>query len=428
MQNVISKSSIDLSIYNGINMMWRLNENRCFFWFTMVMCTTVFLLSGCERKYIIDDIVYENMSAKKLKTVLGAPDVISESSGDLTRFYRPDEPPVYKWPYYKKNYYYLDRNIQVVTKKGRVVKSSSIDKCLKELWLLPIIKKKSDGQFKRAKLEDFAATKHVCEQVEQEDLGKLSGEAIESAYKDYIEDEGKDLIKATDDQLAKDIVSGSKTIVSPLVSYYRLLLRDERRAKKCISKQVQAIVKEGVGKEHRTTKMLLPLYCDLAVEPLLRIADKGTPEERQIAVGVLRLIPDPIISNKLIGLLDRDDIRKDSITSIAICEIGIRSGNPKAIDFLVDAATSEFMIDEDFEASQLRDKSRQIFMEIFTECIDSPEDWSKESLGEWRKRHCDTVELPRVSVAYLAQRQKEFELQCLLFQEVAKMLEKQRDK
>jgi len=81
-----------------------------------------------------------------------------------------------------------------------------------------------------------------------------------------------------------------------------------------------------------------------------------------------------------------------------------------------------------FEARQLRDKSRQILIEIFTECKDTPEDWSKDSWGEWWKSHRDTVELPREIVADLAQSQKEFEHQCLLFQEVAKMLERQGEK
>jgi len=285
-----------------------------------------------------------------------------------------------------------------------------------------------EGQLKVAELEKSAGTKPAPEQVEKRDLEELSQETIASAYKEYIEGEGKNLLKATDDQLARDIVSGSRESISPLISYYRLLLRDEKWAKKCLSKQIAAIVKGGVGHEHWITEMQLVSYGESAIEPLLRIADTGTPEERQIAVAVLYLVSDLAVTNELIKLLDRPDVRKDSVTCMMICEMAITAGKTEVVDFLIEAATAKSIGKGDFEARQLRNKSRQMFIELTAEYEDTPEDWSERSWNQWWGKRRDTVELVGKSAAELEQERKEFKQRDMLFQKLAKMLEDNQNK
>ena len=218
---------------------------------------------------------------------------------------------------------------------------------------------------------------------------KTSEEEMEALYDEYLKGDGKVLLKASDDQLAKDIVSGSRQSFSPLISYYRLLSRDKTRAKECLSIQIEMIVQSGVGKEHWITEMELILYEELAVDPLLRIAEDGTIEQRQIAIAFLSMVPYSGVTDKLIKLLDRPDIRGDSIAFIAICEKGARDGRAKAIDFLIKQATSTLISAKDIETTNLLNKSRQLLIEIFRDYNDTPEDWSDEKWNEWWKKHKD---------------------------------------
>jgi hypothetical protein len=67
-------------------------------------------------------------SITEVQAVLGMPDAISDSSGDMTRYYAPRNRPAEEWPAdATRTFYYLRSNRQVVFKNGRLKSSSSID-------------------------------------------------------------------------------------------------------------------------------------------------------------------------------------------------------------------------------------------------------------------------------------------------------------
>ena len=51
---------------------------------------------GCVCNTV--DTVHIGASTEKVIKLCGLPDVISEISGDLQRFYKGDQNPAYKWP------------------------------------------------------------------------------------------------------------------------------------------------------------------------------------------------------------------------------------------------------------------------------------------------------------------------------------------
>jgi hypothetical protein len=59
---------------------------------------------------------------------LGPPDVISDRSGDLQRFYTPHSRPPAEWPWSApRTFYYFGRDLQVTFGRGRVVSVRRID-------------------------------------------------------------------------------------------------------------------------------------------------------------------------------------------------------------------------------------------------------------------------------------------------------------
>ena len=71
----------------------------------------------------------------------GLPDVISDRSGDLKRFYVPTDRPEYEWPAdAPRTFYYLDRDLAVTFVSGKAVRSEAIDAGLRERVLLPLVR------------------------------------------------------------------------------------------------------------------------------------------------------------------------------------------------------------------------------------------------------------------------------------------------
>jgi hypothetical protein len=276
------------------------------------------------------------------------------------------------------------------------------------------------------KLQDFAGAQFVPAKGQQRGSEELSQQSISAAYKAYVEGRGKDLVKATNNQLAKDIVTGEG--VSSLISYYRLLSRKKKSAERCLAERITNAIKEGVGQEHWLTDMELAFYGEPAIKPLLTLAATGAPEQRGIAVEALYMVPDLAVVNKLLTLLDKCEVRKDSPTCLMICDMGVRAGKLEAVDFLIKAATGIFMRKENLDAEQLLDESRRMLMELTVEYKDTPEDWSQESWNAWWKGHRGTIKLEREPDSKQAQRRKQFKRQHQLFQEVAKVLEKSKGK
>jgi hypothetical protein len=280
-----------------------------------------------------------------------------------------------------------------------------------------------EDHIKIEKLQDIAGEQFGPAKEQPRDSEELSQKFISDAYKAYVEEEGKNVVKATNKQLAKEIVTGEE--MSLFISYYRLLSRKKKYAERCLTKRITNVVKEGVGQEHWITNMELTFYGEPAIKPLLKIAATGAPEEREIAVEVLYMVPDLTVVNKLLTLLDTRDIRKNSSACLMICDMGVRAGKLEAVDFLIKAATGKFM-EKGMDAKRLLDESRRVLIELTAEYKDTPEDWSEEGWSAWWKKHRSTIELPREPDSEQVQRSKEFKRQHLLFQELASMLEENR--
>src|SRR5687768_14996621 len=72
----------------------------------------------------------------------GEPDVISDSSGDLTRFYVPTNRPREEWPWEApRTFYYLDRNLAVTFERGKAVRAEAIDAETRERMLEPLVRR-----------------------------------------------------------------------------------------------------------------------------------------------------------------------------------------------------------------------------------------------------------------------------------------------
>ena len=72
----------------------------------------------------------------------GAPDVISEGSGDLTRFSVPTNRSKEEWPWdAPRTFYYLDRGLAVTFTRGKAVRAEGIDHATRERTLEPLIRR-----------------------------------------------------------------------------------------------------------------------------------------------------------------------------------------------------------------------------------------------------------------------------------------------
>lgn len=270
-------------------------------------------------------------------------------------------------------------------------------------------------------LKEYTTRDPTSVKDKKEEDEKLSEKSVLDAYRAYVECVGKDLVNATNSQLAKDITEGNDE--SSIISYYRLLSRDEKRAKRSLTQRITHIVRKGIGKEHWITEMQLAFYGKPAIKPLLDITRTGVPEEREIAVEVLYLVPDIAVVNELIKLLDRFDVRQESATCVMICEMAITAGKPEVVDFLIKAATGKFMRQGDLNAKELRGESRRMLVDLTKEYDDTPEDWSEQKWSAWWKAHRGIVKPELVTHPELTRSRNKFKHQHVLFQEVAKKLE-----
>jgi hypothetical protein len=77
-----------------------------------------------------------------LQADYGEPNVISDSSGDLTRFYVPTNRPREEWPWdAPRTFYYLDRNFAVTFVRGKAVRAGAIDAATREQTLEPLVRR-----------------------------------------------------------------------------------------------------------------------------------------------------------------------------------------------------------------------------------------------------------------------------------------------
>ena len=291
-----------------------------------------------------------------------------------------------------------------------------------------IVTSTEDGRIHIEKLEDFAPGKPVPEQsVKQRILARFPLQTIEASYKAYTEGEGKNLLRATNDQLARDIMSGGSYSFSFFVSYYRLLSRDKKRAERCLGERIARIVKEGGGEEHWITNMVLAYYGEPAIKPLLKVAVAGGMEERRIAIATLCIIGDVGAIEELIKLLDRPEVRKDKSTFLMLCEMALMAGKPEGMDFLIKAATSKIVDEGTYEQRERVRGAREIIIEVTRDYKDTPETWAEKDWSEWWKENRGTLKLVSETADERAQRRREFESGRGSWRELARMLEEKRD-
>jgi hypothetical protein len=205
----------------------------------------------------------------------------------------------------------------------------------------------------------------------------VAEDEVAAMYTSYVEGEGKELVQATDQQLADDILANANGVhfVSAMVSYYRLYRRDKARAEKCFADSLRAIC--GQTGEQWIVVMQLAGFGPLGAEPLLAIVRTGTARERWTAVTALAYLRDAKVSEELMKLLDahKDDPR----TRTAIASAVLAAGDPRGMDILIDAATGN--------VDQLDDPSRQTLQDYTQQYDDLPDDWSKDVWMEWWGKH-----------------------------------------
>jgi hypothetical protein len=222
---------------------------------------------------------------------------------------------------------------------------------------------------------------------------------VEEIYRSYLEEEGKNLISATNEQLAKDIMEGE--FPSMIISYYRLISRDKARGEACLTNRIRKRVADNLHTEAWITHMEFMLYGPPAIKPLLEIVKTGTAEERSFALGALTQYSDPHLANELLKLLD-DSKQKDISLYSAAAWTAILAGNPKGMDLLIEGATVEHLNQlfpslEETDGLLFRDRIRKSLEAVTENYEDIPDDWSASKWKAWWRKHRSTWEKPTFS-------------------------------
>ena len=97
------------------------------------------LLSGCS---LGESGIRRGTPITHVQLDFGEPDVISDRSGDLTRFYVPAKRPREEWPWdAPRTFYYLDRNLAVTFECGKAIRAEAIDARTREQTLEPLVRR-----------------------------------------------------------------------------------------------------------------------------------------------------------------------------------------------------------------------------------------------------------------------------------------------
>lgn len=103
-----------------------------------ILTGVLLFLAGCSNESI-----RRGTPITHVQFDYGLPDVISDRSGDLERFYVPSKRPEEEWPAdAPRTFYYVQRNLTVTFVSGKVVKTSSIDPQRREEVILPLIQRR----------------------------------------------------------------------------------------------------------------------------------------------------------------------------------------------------------------------------------------------------------------------------------------------
>lgn len=80
------------------------------------------LLGGCAMSEKASPSSPMGASITQVQTWYGLPDVISDRSGDLERYYSPTNRPAHEWPAEAtRTFYYLDRGVVITFVHGQAV-------------------------------------------------------------------------------------------------------------------------------------------------------------------------------------------------------------------------------------------------------------------------------------------------------------------
>ncbi len=220
--------------------------------------------------------------------------------------------------------------------------------------------------------------------VEQYPQDVISPDIIEQNYKAYVEGPGKQLVKATDDQLAEDIVKGAEPL-SVMVSYHRLQVRNTSRAKECLEKRLGAILSRKPTGEFAA--MELAIFGDPAIQPLLKLAKNGGSQERKMAAEALVFLQSKDAMCELLKLAI--DPRTDGTTGVVMARSAVMLGIPEGVDFLIDTATGENGTEPSPKEGQEQKQTyaRRILQEAVRMHDDQPANWSREVWRSWWKKH-----------------------------------------
>jgi hypothetical protein len=251
----------------------------------------------------------------------------------------------------------------------------------------------------------------------------LFTEILAHTYHNYITSDGKRLLKATSEDLATDIQKGNEE--SALISYYRLLARDKKLAKRSISKRVVKTVKESIGQELWLIDMELSFFGEPAVEPLFQLVADGQPEERSIAIEVLYTMGDQEVSERLVNLLDEPFLKDNLDMWLAICKRGLEMHNAKAVSSLIETATDVNSVSRHPGYKVLLKKSREQLRLVSAKFEDRPKDWSKKAWLEWWKKYPNAISGSGPAYESYRQRWKVITRQHKVFKHLAKMLNTQ---
>lgn len=85
------------------------------------------IIPGCTTLSAQRNTIPRGTQITEVQLEFGLPDVISDESGDLARFYTPGDRPKYEWPAEApRTFYYIDRNLEVVFVRGARVRTGDI--------------------------------------------------------------------------------------------------------------------------------------------------------------------------------------------------------------------------------------------------------------------------------------------------------------
>jgi hypothetical protein len=91
-------------------------------WLVMLVCCAS--VWGCAEHSSVP----RGKPIAHVQSECGMPDVISDASGDLVRFYTPERRPKEEWPAEApRTFYYMERNLAVTFVLGKAVSSGPIN-------------------------------------------------------------------------------------------------------------------------------------------------------------------------------------------------------------------------------------------------------------------------------------------------------------